>query len=186
MSSVSAIQVEAAQLQSGGNIGGTQAIMATLNGKVIEEMDKLLETYNAELVGINAEVSSLRQGRNALSIMLGNGEKFSTTVDGVTKEGVKWATSAFSKELSDTLNAYGYAGNYVDSSMQEIYVENTTIDAIMENIDSQIQEKNTSSELKMINFQAIMDSRKQALLMLSNLLNSDNTAKQAIIQNMKG
>ena len=57
---------------------------------------------------------------------------------------------------------------------------------IKDGFADKVDSLNQSSELKMIRFQALMDARKQAFMMLSNMVNNNHQTMQAIIQNLKG
>lgn len=65
-------------------------------------------------------------------------------------------------------------------------VPKALLTALADTCDKKVQEMNTNSELKMIQFQSLMDARKQALLQLSNMINSDKETLMEIIRNMKG
>ena len=163
------------------DLEGTQAVMATLGGTVVEELDNLLGSYNAELISVNHEIASVRADKDAFSSFVGSEKTEFVDFDGVLKEGI--LVDEFSPELKEILEKFNI--DYENIGNNE-FISLESIEALKDSADSKIQSLNSQTELKMINFQALMDSRKQAMLMLSNMISSDNSTKQAIIQNMKG
>lgn len=185
MTEVNAMQIESKLLQNSES-GGTQAVMATISGPMVEEYDKLLNSYNVELISINNEKSAVRHERDNFAITAGQGSQY-TPGEGEEQEGV--SGKLYSKEEYDELNAiaddYGVDLNetIIDG---EYFLSEQIIEDVKDKMDSKLQDLNSVSELKMIYFQSLMDSRKQAMLMLSNMISSDNSTKMAIIQNLKG
>lgn len=63
--------------------------------------------------------------------------------------------------------------------------EKESLTAQIENKQEELAQLNSNSELTMIQVQSLMDQRKNAMTLLSNLISVNNSTKQSIIQNMK-
>jgi chromosome segregation ATPase len=63
--------------------------------------------------------------------------------------------------------------------------EKESLTAQLENKQEELAQLNSNSELTMIQVQSLMDQRKNAMTLLSNLISANNSTKQSIIQNMK-
>lgn len=165
---------------------GPQSLMVTIGGTLVQEYDKLLNSYNEDLIGLNESKTLLRQDRDELRQILNHGKKvLKTSEDGSEEKGTDiYLTSSQKKRLEEILKNYGYPLPRPKDGLY--FFPDDTLTNLQEKIDGQIQDLNSSSEIKMIHFQALMDARKQAMMMLSNLLNADKTTKEAIIQNMRG
>ncbi len=92
--------------------------------------------------------------------------------------GQKMAAEDLEDEISDVENSR-------DSVVDSIQFSKKDLEDLKTTYSNKIDDLNSSSELKMIRFQTLTDARKQALLMLSNMISSDNSTKLAIIQNLK-
>ncbi len=82
-----------------------------------------------------------------------------------------------------------YGISYADKAKkvgQQYYVAEDLCKTIEMHMDTRLQDLNSVSETKMIYFQGVIDSRKQALLMLSNFISANNEARREIIRNIKG
>lgn len=166
---------------------GPQSLMLTIGGTVVREYDKLLNSYNEELIGLNTAKTVLREDRDELQRILNKGTKVLQKSDenSLEERGTKITLNNSQKEkLKQIFHKYGYT--FPPAGSDGYFFPDETIEKFQEKIDGQIQDLNSTSEIKMINFQSLMDARKQAMLMLSNLLQADKTIKEAIIQNMRG
>jgi len=165
---------------------GPQSLMVTIGGTLVQEYDKLLNSYNQDLLDLNGSKTSLREDRDKLRQILNQGQKILKTPEGGPEEkGTNiYLTSSQKTELEKILKNYGYPMPRSENGLY--FFSDKTLTDLQEKIDGQIQDLNSSSEIKMIHFQALMDARKQAMMMLSNLLNADKTTKESIIQNMRG
>lgn len=197
MTQINPLQVEAQQLESGAQ-GGIHSIMTTLGGTMVEEYDHLLSSYNAEMVGINAAKSQARQDRNNVAMAGGTGQAYTmpeADADNAGAAGIRLNSDELEK-LEEYAAAYGINISSIalndpmyglkSGDVNKNFVSNETLDSIKGAIDGRIEDLNGTSELKMIRFQSLMDARKQSMMMLSNMVSSDNSTKQSIIQNMKG
>ena len=88
-----------------------------------------------------------------------------------------------SKATETYQNMLEERGMIKDPNNQFVSVE--FLKTFSESLETRMTDLNSQSETDSIRFQALMDSRKQNLLMLSNMMNSDNQTKMAIINNMK-
>lgn len=189
----------AAAIESSGF--GQQELMTTLAGVTIREYDRLLGGYKIEMDDLNQKKSALREEREAVQKLEHAGEAavenlevneknepIGEKVDGTIlpakiispKDGTEVDTGVF-------LAAYGIEKDqYRKLSDDRIFVAEGVWDSIKSKIDNRLNAVNSTSETKTIYLQALMDSRRQAMMMLSNLINAENSTKMAIIQNMKG
>lgn len=175
---IDANQVAGASLDT--TVLGPQATMTLLGGQMVEEYDRAIQIFSAELMGINAEKSNVNSHKADVMRIVANKKKITSETDGVSKSAYVITGTEYQK-LVRYAGEYGVALNGVaEGSVPESFIEE-----LKDAIDNKIQELNSTSELRMINFQSLMDGRKQAMMMLSNMLNSDNQTKMSIIQNFK-
>ena len=173
---------------------GTQEFMATLAGVAVEEYDKLLGSYQQDLVKINDQKTELRKDRDTISKMQNRGvlsnqalKEGEPPVEGRTIDSKDFGSADKPGDAAFYLNKYGVEQTaYSKTSDGKYFIPDSVWENMKEKIDDKIQNSNSTSEIKMIYFQALMDSRKQAMLMLSNMITSENSTKMAIIQNLKG
>lgn len=190
-----AAAVELSYLGQNGPADASQALMAFMGGSMVQEYDAQITAFSTELSSTNAEKEVVRADKTKLTVLEADAKTL-TDADGYyDKDGVVYTQQAvvmlesqveqfiggaaklgvaISKESLPTNGNSGYA------------VSTSIIDSVKDALDNKLSDLNSSSELKAIQFQSLMDSRKQAMLMLSNLINSDNQTKMAIIQNLKG
>lgn len=177
---------------------GAQEFMGTIAGVAVAEYDKLLGSYKQDLEGMNAKKSELREDRDKLQVLQYRGTTSSQPLkDGQEPpapavDGKVFSASDFGKAdkpgtPASYFNKYGVGpDSYKTLSSGDVFVPDNVWESLKEKIDGKIQNVNSDSEIRMIYFQSLMDSRKQAMLMLSNMVSSENSTKMAIIQNLKG
>lgn len=168
---------------------------ATIGGAVVAEYDEQIRMFTTELVNIDGEKKELRADKLALTSLGGmpseiteesgysviNGE-FSGDV--FTGKAQIMTTSEYN-EFIKLAQEYGVEVTGVGSKGAKYAVPESVIETVKGEIDNRITDLNSMSEIKLINYQALMDGRKQSLMMLSNLISSDNQTRMAVIQNFK-
>lgn len=147
----------------------------------VADYDEQIADYTDEMAAINAEKGVIRTAETAAENL---SNRTATQVDGKDYVSMSYA------EFEDLKAKCAEAG--VDITQVE-GIADATIDvfpvSVLETIEGQLEDKlealNDVSELKMIGFQSVMDARKQALLMLSNMVSSNHQTMMDIIRNMK-
>lgn len=164
-----------------------------ISGAVVAEYDAQIQTYSAELTVINDQKTSVRQDKVTLTGLAAKcqditGKGYKITDESGTKIDFTGKAVPVSKTeyntIIDLAKDYGVDVSNLPSGSGYMMPE-SLIESLKEALDSKLQDLNSSSEIKLIHFQSLMDARKQSLMMLSNMMNSDNQNKMAIIQNMK-
>lgn len=186
---------------------------ALIGGSVLHELDEQIGMYKSETDAKNDKKVALRQDITSINLLLGKEtseavsfknqslndaytKKTSTerspnhneTAIPLTTEQRDQLISVAKKLglLSEFKKNYGYSGNgYNAGGNNQCYVTKNFLETVKENFDNELTDLNSQTETDSIKFQSLMDARKQNLLMLSNMINSDNQIKMSIINNMK-
>lgn len=160
---------------SGDSVNGLEAM---LGGAVVEELDAQINMFSADLIAINTEKQLVRSDLNTITAMKTN----PTDVDGVE---VFILNDEDKSDLESLAESLGIDIEYTEDDSGNVGVSRAMLESVESALDNKLQDLNTSSEMKMISFQSLMDARKQAMMMLSNMISSDNQTKMAVIQNLK-
>ena len=96
------------------------------------------------------------------------------TVDEATQLNL---TTTASQVLDGSGNIIGY--KMLKTDFKEV------VDTAVENKQMELAQLNSNSEMTMIQVQSLVEQRKNAMMLLSNLIAARNSGMQAIIQNMK-
>lgn len=190
--SISTANLELQTLDKNSNnaLGGLET---QIGGAVLAEYDTQIQDYSSELTVINNEKSAIRQEKVTLTGLATKcqeytGKAYKITNEDGTKTDFTGKAVAVSKSeynrIIELAKNYGVDVSGVPTALGQIIPE-SLLNSIKEALDSKIQDLNSSSEIKLIHFQSLMDARKQSLMMLSNMINADNQSKMTIIQNMK-
>lgn len=167
---------------------------ATLGGSV-QEYDVQIANATNEMQEIAMEKSDVRADQSLINSCLDSDSEIKTDTKGRDVERVEVTQSEWEQISGGLGDEYGLPIVSTDTDTQtRTAVQKTpgiflVSKEYLENLKTKQQSKldnlNSSSELKMISFQALMDSRKQALLQLSNLYSSSSEIAMEIIRNMK-
>lgn len=168
---------------------------ATIGGAVVQEYDQQIRLFTADLVAIDGQKKELRADKLAITALGGTPttmteESGYTVINGETTGEVftgkaQTMTASEYNEFLKLAQEYGVEVTGVGSKGTKYAVPESIIETIKGEIDNRITDLNSMSEIKLINYQALMDGRKQSLMMLSNLISSDNQTRMAVIQNFK-
>lgn len=192
-------QIEVVEIAKGGN-DAVQDFVSLIGGRVLNEFNEQVQMQKADIEAIVAEKAAVRADLSKLKTLQAESEDISS--DGMDpyidpKTGDKFTGEAFMihqnnselyEAIQDLIKKSGAEFSFSDlpHNSNSVVIPKAFYESLENTLDSRLQTLNTQSEIKTISFQAVMDARKQALLMLSNMLNSDNQTKMAIIQNLKG
>lgn len=169
---------------------GAQAVPGTVSETELEETIgvSLITDYNEQLANIAETMKNqldqkkeVRDEIFGLEAMKGKPteERNGKTVVELTKEEAQKLDVVLISEpkLNDRGQIVGY---YLD---KETFDER--IEAAVEKKERELTDLNSTSELTMLQVQSLVDQRKNALLMLTNLIASKNETMMGIIRNMK-
>lgn len=189
--STSQLELQALRENSNDALGGLET---QIGGTILAEYDTQIQDYSAELTALNKEKSIVRQDKVTLTGLATKCQDYTSKGYSITDEnGAKTdftgkAVAVSKSEHNKTIElarSYGVDISGMPTGPGGYIIPEGLINSLKEAIDSKIQDLNSSSEIKLIHFQSLMDARKQSLMMLSNMINSDNQNKMTIIQNMK-
>lgn len=154
-----------------------QTIGVSLIADYNEQLAKIAETMKNQL----DQKKAVRDEIFELETMKGKPETIidqQTMVELTKEEAEKLDVVLISKPiLNDRGQTVGY---YLD---KETFNERIT--AAVEKKERELTELNSTSELTMLQVQSLVDQRKNALMMLSNLVANKNETMMSIIRNMK-
>ncbi len=169
---------------------GASAVTSTLYGEVVTELDQQIKDFNKELETTNAEKQELRETKYSFNT---TSDKITETVNDKSVACVDISPADY-KVMCDIAIANGAQSSIPTSG---IALEGGTVyrfskevfdgfcTTVNDKMDGKLTDLNSMSELKMVKFQALMDSRKQAMAMLTNTMQSQSQMNQQIIGNMK-
>lgn len=168
----------------------TTGLESVLLGDVVANYDDQIQAYSEEIQQITVEKNNLTEMKTAINEYPTQTKGSDAVNAGYTEITGPFRTydSAQYYNLMQMAQSVGLGGtlqNGTDANHSLYAVSESTISSIQSALDNKISELNSSSEIKMINFQSLMDARKQTMLMLSNMVNADNQTKMAILQNLK-
>jgi hypothetical protein len=162
---------------------------------VISELDAQVQQYGNELQDSDSQKQDYRAKEHVVDSLLGAPDTVIKNGDDLESEG-KSLTVEQAEKLVEILKSLGRDFEAtgiqiaIDQSKKSgeggISIETSFLQEIKDGFADKVDSLNQSSELKMIRFQALMDARKQAFMMLSNMVNNNHQTMQAIIQNLKG
>lgn len=174
----------------------TASLEAQLGGSVVAGYDKQVNAFTAELIAANDEKTAVQADKISLTKLMGG------LTDVPEAKGYAYKDSQnVSQKFSGKAHVMGEADyakfeklaasagidtSAVAASGKSRAVAENVLQAVKDALDSKLSDLNSTSELKLIRYQGLMDARKQAMLMLSNMLSSDNQTRMAVIQNLKG
>lgn len=178
---------------------------AALAASVVEDYDAQIKEFTEEM---EAEMIQKSQIQAVDSVVTTLASKTTTTDPAIgadsTAEYYADGTTEFvevsAEDLADLIEQAQEAGIDLpdfltsDYSLYAVRGMEPTVYAIPKDVleelsttcENMVEDLNQNSELKMIQFQSLLDARKQALLQLSNMISSDNETLLEIIRNMKG
>jgi len=162
----------------------TGDLQALLVGDVIANYDDQIKVFSDEIEATTAKKSEITALKSQI-----NGVPTAGSGDNTKLGAYHEYSPTHYKKLSALAATVGMAGTVTegtDSSHANYYVSDDVIADIQAALDNKLADLNSNSDIKMIGFQALMDARKQSLMMLSNMISSDNQTKMAILQNLKG
>lgn len=175
---------------------GTSSLEAQLGGAIVADYDSQIRSFTAELVTVNAEKTAVQGDKVALTKLLGGLTDLTEEKnyaykdeDGITQ---KFSGKAFImdrkgyEKFAKLAEQVGVDVSLVAVNGKSHAVPENLIQAVKDGLDSRLSDLNSTSELKLIHYQSLMDARKQAMLMLSNLISADNQTRLSVIQNLKG
>jgi len=179
------------------SLDANQGIQALLGGAVVQELDAQIDLFSADLMTVNTEKQLIRNDINSLSAL--SSDKIRVEEDNVYVHEPQSEPPTYFEmgdevvqlngeefiAVEDLAQSLGVNFTYGEGNKKKIVGINM-IATIQEALENKLKDLNSTSEMKMINFQSLMDARKQAMMMLSNMVNSDNQTKMSIIQNLKG
>lgn len=178
-----------------GNDDATRLFLSQIGGATVKEYDEEIQDHTIELQALNEQKQAVRTDKNQITVLLSqmdvvDGQGFTFTDDsGVSQSMTGNATiitSSDKTELETLAAALGIQLNIGFSSTSSSYaIDESSLKSLSDALDGKMSDLNSTSELKMIQFQSLMDARKQAMMILSNLLSADHQTKMAVIQNMK-
>lgn len=160
----------------------------------IEDYDVQIAAYTAEMTDLIEQKTEVREAKgevDSLASRTPDGEGEAAYIQLTQEEGEALIESLEeagfdTTELEDGTYFYGVDQND-DGETEWVYkLPPSWLEAASQNLDDQMTELNSQSELKMIGFQSIVDARKQTMLMLSNMVNNNSQTMLEIIRNMKG
>lgn len=146
----------------------------------VEEYDVQIANATHEMQGIAEEKSETRADQSTVNSLL-NQKK----TDEETGEGYVVLDLKALPQLSQMAKEYGVSLGTLSGSLSKPEVKASVLEELATKLETKLDDLNSTSELKMISFQALIDSRKQALLQLSNLYKSSSDTTMEIIRNMK-
>lgn len=168
----------------------TGEFMMTL-GDCVQEYDAQITNATHEMQEIAEEKSETRTDQSTVNGWL-NKDKIIDPNYGecVSLTGAEWSELVGGKDGSSAgapglEEKYGYQADVYGVSGSNVLVSTSYLETLSTKQQGKLDDLNSQSELKMISFQALMDSRKQALLQLSNLHSSSSEIAMEIIRNMK-
>lgn len=192
-------KIELAALESRGP-DALQGLQAQISGAVVAQYDTQLADFSAELTAVNAAKNAIQSDKTAITAMM------TTPTELVAKDG--YVTRGRDSENKETTSAFAGSAVIMDKKQYDDFVKlaqkngidlsgvatngkknavpESILQATKDALDGKLADLNASSEIKLIHYQALMDARKQAMMMLSNMISSDNQVRLAVIQNMKG
>lgn len=189
--------IELSYLENQGVGDASGLLQAYMGGAMVQEYDAQIQMFTAELTAVNAEKSAVRADKLAvtglqsnLKTFVASGENVAYFPDGTVYEGE--AAVLGSNEvanLREQAASLGVSMNdpaLLNGSNNTYAVDVKFLEDIEGALDNKLTDLNSISEMKSIQFQSLMDARKQSMIMLSNLINSDHETKMSIIQNLKG
>lgn len=164
------------------------ATSSLIAGSVVSELDAQIGIFNAELLAANVKKSEVRGHKVDVMAIAARAEgEFS--VDGSGENDPKFKGVAVSESEKTAIESlaqnYGVDLTVKVSSDGQTVISSAQLQSLEEAVEGKLADLNSTSELKLINFQSLMDSRKQAMMMLSNILSSNNNTMMSIIQNLK-
>jgi hypothetical protein len=166
-----------------GSSDANSGLESLLIGDVVSNYDDQISAFNAEIQATTDEKNALTQTKSDLQNVPSTGTGVNDTVGAYHQYTPEQYQNLLA--IADTVGMRDTITNGTDSTHSDDFVSNDALDKVQSSIDDKISELNSTSELQMINFQSLMDARKQSLTMLSNMINSDNQTKMAILQNLK-
>ena len=189
------LQVNTALIQASNTTQGTddaaKIFQTQIGGAMVQEYDAEIQDYTNELQAINTQKEAVRTDKNQTTVLLSQ----LTSADGYCDSANKAMTGSVAEittdekteiqDLADSLGITLTIGSKTTDGTTTYGIAESSLKALGDALDSKLSDLNSTSELKMIQFQSLMDARKQSMMMLSNLLSSDNQTKMAVIQNMK-
>lgn len=175
---------------------GSSVLQAQLGGAVVADYDAQIRSFTAELTAVNAEKSAIQADKVSLtSLMTGltdlpEAKGYSYKDESGTTQ--KYSGKAYVMNQGEfakfeTLaRSVGVKTDAAPANGKSRAVPESLLQAVKDGLDSKLSGLNSTSELKLIHYQSLMDARKQSMMMLSNMIGSDNQTRMAVIQNMKG
>lgn len=163
------------------NTTSNKTLEAILAGNVLGEYDAQIEDFSNKMNEVNSLKTSLRTDKNKLNSWIENLDSRSYNNQGMYLDPDQYSEI---KTIAKTVDNDELASLGVNNSYNQYYISKSQIENLVESIENKVQDLNSTSEIKMIQFQSLIDARKQTMMMLSNMINNDNQAKMSIIQNM--
>lgn len=179
-----------------------------ISGGVLQEIDAQIEMFKGEIEANNSQQKAIRDDISTINKYLARTIEHidqDNNPDTANTEMVQLSRSE-RKALVDAAASLGFKsiktknggerGDFFE--MNKIITKNVKggtigrdkvtvkfLESIKEALENKLSDLGSSSEMDTIKFQALMDARKQNIMMLSNLMNSDHQTKMSIMNNMK-
>lgn len=179
-----------------------------ISGGVLQEIDAQIEMFKGEIEANNSQQKAIRDDISTINKYLARTIEHidqDNNPDTADTEMIQLSRSE-RKALVDAAASLGFKsiktkrggerGDFFE--MNKIITKNVKggtigrdkvtvkfLESIKEALENKLSDLGSSSEMDTIKFQALMDARKQNIMMLSNLMNSDHQTKMSIMNNMK-
>jgi hypothetical protein len=175
---------------------GASALQAQLGGAVVADYDAQIRSFTAELTVVNAEKNEIQADKVSLTSLMA-GLSDIPEAKGYAYKDESGTTQKFSgkayimsegdyAKFENLARSVGVKTDAVAVNGKSRAVPESLLQAVKDGLDSKLSGLNSASELKLIHYQSLMDARKQSMMLLSNMIGSDNQTRMAVIQNMKG
>ena len=179
------MQINYTETQS---VNANAILAADSQGEYIATLADCVQEYDVQIANATNEMQEIAQEKSDTRVDQSEVNSFlnrDKTTDEETGEEYVTVNIKELTQLSLMAENYGMSMGTVSGSLLKPEVKVSVLEELAAKQQSKLDDLNSSSELKMISFQALMDSRKQALLQLSNLYSSSNEITMEIIRNMK-
>lgn len=175
---------------------------AMLSSSVLQELDAQIGMFKSEIEAAGEEKKALRKDITDINAKIAKAESCTIPASSdkpeetskfvyLNKDEYELLVS-YSKDLNLKTNLEGAVKNSETihklkklKDKGDKYISADFFETFKETLENRLTDLNSQTETDGIHFQALMDSRKQNLLMLSNMLSSDHQIKMSIINNMK-
>ncbi|MBX7148181.1 hypothetical protein K1X76_03785 [bacterium] len=142
----------------------------------------LIDDINTQLTQMSQDLQSSLEQKQALDEKTNYLGTISTHTP-QTIDNVLYLT--ISAEEKEKLKELGLKEENFKEVDGQLYVTPESVNALSENFKTQKQNLNSMDELSMLKVQSLMDQRKNMMMLLSNMMASNNETLSAIVRNIK-